>query len=128
LYEFDEAGGSIEPVFRAVCQDQRIEDDPANLDPAGVVIGYAFEGELFYFRLRSPRDVTLTGRGLAPQITKELYAPDWHWRGEIVMHGGAPIKVVRQSLILRASQGRPRPVRTARVLFDDRDGPPVVDA
>ena len=57
LYEFDEAGGSIEPVFRAVCQDQGMQDDPTNLDPDGFLIGHAFKGEFLYLCSRRARDV-----------------------------------------------------------------------
>jgi hypothetical protein len=63
-----------------------MEDDAANFDPAGLLIGHAFEGEFLYLRLRGPRDVSYPRGSLAPQITKELYVPHWQCWGEIVGH------------------------------------------
>jgi hypothetical protein len=84
-----------------------MEDDAANFDPAGLLIGHAFEGEFLYLRFRGARDVSYPGGSLAPQITKELYALHWHWSGEIVGHWDGPIRVASRPLTRLASEGRP---------------------
>jgi len=73
LHEFDEAGGSIEPVFRAVCQDQGMQDDPTYLDPDGFLIGHAFKGEFLYLRFRRARDVASR-----VGVWEGFHAPYWH--------------------------------------------------
>src|SRR6516165_3751147 len=88
----------IEPVFRPIGQDRRVEEDTANLDTGGFFIGHEFEGALSYFRFGRARDVGQPGWRQASQITKELHAPHWHWWGDIVGHREAPVVVAPRSL------------------------------
>src|SRR6516164_2142828 len=50
-------GASIEPIFCALRQDRRMENDWADFDPRGLFIGNALSDTLRHLRLGSPRDV-----------------------------------------------------------------------
>ena len=54
-----------------------MQGDPADLDPDGFLIGHAFDDDFLNLRFRTARDVSQAGRGLAPQISEELEAPNW---------------------------------------------------